>query len=147
MNPHAQSNQHDQAAGIRSAVHSASPKSFNGSPPRCVNTQIAAGDFGCWRTNQATPASLRAPSKTRVSHKPLNNRALCDQPHQPLGSRNINGGERGIRTLGTLACSTVFETAPFNHSGTSPQSAHLAFQPGLCNIIVWQSWPGHFAEK
>jgi hypothetical protein len=32
-----------------------------------------------------------------------------------------NGGERGIRTLGTLARSTVFETAPFDHSGTSPR--------------------------
>jgi hypothetical protein len=31
-----------------------------------------------------------------------------------------HGGERGIRTLGTLARTTVFETAPFNHSGTSP---------------------------
>ena len=31
------------------------------------------------------------------------------------------GGERGIRTLGTLARTTVFETAPFDHSGTSPQ--------------------------
>ncbi len=31
-----------------------------------------------------------------------------------------HGGERGIRTLGTLARSTVFETAPFDHSGTSP---------------------------
>ncbi len=31
-----------------------------------------------------------------------------------------SGGERGIRTLGTLARSTVFETAPFDHSGTSP---------------------------
>ncbi len=32
-----------------------------------------------------------------------------------------NGGETGIRTLGTLARSTVFETAPFDHSGISPQ--------------------------
>ena len=32
-----------------------------------------------------------------------------------------NGGERGIRTLGGLAPTTVFETVPFNHSGTSPQ--------------------------
>ena len=31
------------------------------------------------------------------------------------------GGETGIRTLGTLARSTVFETAPFDHSGTSPR--------------------------
>ena len=32
----------------------------------------------------------------------------------------LDGGEGGIRTLGTLARSTVFETAPFDHSGTSP---------------------------
>ena len=32
----------------------------------------------------------------------------------------FNGGERGIRTLGTLARTTVFETAPFDRSGTSP---------------------------
>ncbi len=31
------------------------------------------------------------------------------------------GGGRGIRTLGTLARTTVFETAPFNHSGTPPR--------------------------
>ena len=30
------------------------------------------------------------------------------------------GGEEGIRTLGTLARTTVFETAPFDRSGTSP---------------------------
>ncbi len=30
------------------------------------------------------------------------------------------GGERGIRTPGGLAPSTVFETAPFNRSGISP---------------------------
>ncbi len=33
----------------------------------------------------------------------------------------ICGGETGIRTLGGLAPTTVFETAPFDHSGTSPQ--------------------------
>ena len=32
-----------------------------------------------------------------------------------------SGGEGGIRTDGTLAGSTVFETAPFDHSGTSPR--------------------------
>ena len=30
------------------------------------------------------------------------------------------GGEGGIRTLGTIARTTVFETAPFDRSGTSP---------------------------
>ena len=40
-----------------------------------------------------------------------------------VGSRyqlKNNGGETGIRTLGTREGSTVFETAPFDHSGTSP---------------------------
>ncbi len=30
------------------------------------------------------------------------------------------GGEGGIRTPGTLASTSVFETDPFDHSGTSP---------------------------
>ena len=30
-------------------------------------------------------------------------------------------GEKGIRTLGTRKRSTVFETAPFDHSGISPR--------------------------
>ena len=33
---------------------------------------------------------------------------------------SINSGEIGIRTLGPLAGSTVFETAPIDHSGISP---------------------------
>ena len=32
-----------------------------------------------------------------------------------------SGGEGGIRTHGTREGSTVFETAPFDHSGTSPR--------------------------
>ncbi len=35
--------------------------------------------------------------------------------------KGTNGGEAGIRTLGTPKCSTVFETAPFDRSGTSPK--------------------------
>ena len=33
---------------------------------------------------------------------------------------SLIGGEGGIRTLGTRKRTTVFETAPFDHSGTSP---------------------------
>jgi hypothetical protein len=36
------------------------------------------------------------------------------------------GGETGIRTLGRLSPSTVFETAPFDHSGTSPRRVWAA---------------------
>ncbi len=42
----------------------------------------------------------------------------------------INGGEGGIRTLGTLTRTTVFETAPFNHSGTSPPVVRARLCPG-----------------
>ena len=37
-------------------------------------------------------------------------------------SVKVSGGEGGIRTHGTREGSTVFETAPFDHSGTSPRS-------------------------
>ena len=40
------------------------------------------------------------------------------QPWSPFSVDN--GGETGIRTLGTREGSTVFETAPIDHSGTSP---------------------------
>ena len=33
---------------------------------------------------------------------------------------DISSGEGGIRTLGSPKTTAVFETAPFNHSGTSP---------------------------
>ena len=34
----------------------------------------------------------------------------------------LNGGEGGIRTHGTDKSTTIFETVPFDHSGTSPFS-------------------------
>lgn len=34
-------------------------------------------------------------------------------------------GKGGIRTLGTRKCTTVFETAPFNHSGTFPKKSEF----------------------
>src|ERR1700724_2353781 len=41
-------------------------------------------------------------------------------PHNASLDRDRNGGEGGIRTHGPVARSTVFETAPFDRSGTSP---------------------------
>jgi hypothetical protein len=38
--------------------------------------------------------------------------------------RYTSGGESGIRTLGTVASSTDFESVPFDHSGNSPIGAH-----------------------
>ena len=38
----------------------------------------------------------------------------------PLRTRFHSGGKGGIRTLGGPEPTTVFETVPFNHSGTFP---------------------------
>jgi hypothetical protein len=42
-------------------------------------------------------------------------------PEIPLVHEASGGGEGGIRTHGTLARTTVFETVPIDHSGTSPR--------------------------
>lgn len=42
-----------------------------------------------------------------------------------------NSGEGGIRTFGTVARTTVFETGPFNHSGTSPDDALTKIKQAL----------------
>jgi hypothetical protein len=41
-----------------------------------------------------------------------------------------NGGEGGIRTHGTRKGTTVFETAPIDHSGTSPHERVWPAQGG-----------------
>ena len=44
---------------------------------------------------------------------------------RPLGHLSVKntvyGGEGGIRTHGDRTATPVFETGPFDHSGTSPQ--------------------------
>ena len=50
---------------------------------------------------------------------------LCDAHHEKQKAYRRDrlfglGGERGIRTLGTVAGSLVFETSQFNHSCTLP---------------------------
>ncbi len=48
-----------------------------------------------------------------------------------MGARRLGGGEGGIRTPGPRKRTTVFKTAAFDHSATSPEpefsSAALAF--------------------
>ena len=43
-----------------------------------------------------------------------------------------SGREEGIRTLGPRERSTVFETAPIDHSGTSPRSGSVFYDDCLC---------------
>lgn len=43
----------------------------------------------------------------------------------------IDSGKKGIRTLGTRESTTVFETAPIDHSGIFPnKAAKLRYFPG-----------------
>ena len=50
-----------------------------------------------------------------------NTRKIRPHPDRENDSLKGCGGEGGIRTHGTREGSTVFETAPFDHSGTSPR--------------------------
>ncbi len=49
------------------------------------------------------------------------NRTPC-----PLFGVQIIGGEGGIRTLGTVARTPVFETGAFDHSATSPYGGYTS---------------------
>ena len=51
------------------------------------------------------------------------------------------GGEGGIRTHDTLARIPVFETGPFNRSGTSPEARILAdSQPQVMKAAAHGAW-------
>ena len=56
------------------------------------------------------------------------------QHHGPFRLFSVDGGEGGIRTHGTLARTTVFETAPIGHSGTSPWRALIGTRPAGRNL-------------
>ena len=60
-----------------------------------------------------------------------------------------NGGEIGIRTLGTVASTTDFESVPFGHSGISPTariitavylSGKALFQKNACYQLLARLW-------
>ena len=53
-----------------------------------------------------------------------------------LISKRGDGGGGGIRTHGTLARTTVFETAPIGHSGTPPQGSFRAAEANAQNPLL-----------
>ena len=68
------------------------------------------------------PAELRGKNRQHLADAAPGHCILCGGTLRSTGMADgPSGGETGIRTLGTLAGSTVFETAPFDHSGTSPR--------------------------
>ena len=57
---------------------------------------------------------------------------LLERKNVPAGTLISNGGEAGIRTLVTgVTGKTVFETAAFNRSATSPQVAKNGGETGI----------------
>ena len=61
----------------------------------------------------------------------------------PPASRRMDllCGERGIRTLGTVTSTTVFETVPFDHSGTSPEELRR-----YIFLMSFEKLPDHFTS-
>jgi hypothetical protein len=84
------------------------------------------GDSGTLRGwhNARGGASLRegdrfdSPLSAQFNGDGSGDRALMVGQNWPKSCHN--GGEAGIRTLGTHKGTTVFETAPIDRSGTSP---------------------------
>ena len=60
---------------------------------------------------------MLSPNRTTLE----NNGKIRPQPDWENTFAGASGGETGIRTLGGVSPTTVFETAPFDHSGTSPR--------------------------
>ena len=63
------------------------------------------------------------------ARNPAELRGFADQLLNFRGNPRLGGGEGGIRTLGTRESTTVFETAPFDHSGTSPRPDRASASP------------------
>ena len=82
-----------------------------------------------WRAKAATRMGHRLPrDNSIVSHGHGGRRS--DTGFGIDASSRVVGGEGGIRTHDTLARIPVFETGPFNHSGTSPKSGLPLLLPG-----------------
>ena len=61
----------------------------------------------------------------------------------PNGLLNNYWGERGIRTLGTIARALDFESSPFDHSGISPKkerrkNAFIFWKILICRHVFWK---------
>ena len=67
-----------------------------------------------------------------VGGYPTHDFQSCTFDHSVISPQKhctLNGGEGGIRTHGDHTATPVFETGPFDHSGTSPQSTWPLAEP------------------
>src|SRR4051812_8966102 len=80
-------------------------------------------DFGVPRTNCRNSRPLR------TAKEPVN-AGFCDAREKNSPICGLYGGERGIRTPGTLSGTAVFKTACFNHSHISPRGGPVTIIRG-----------------
>ncbi len=73
-----------------------------------------------FKINKFFQQSLFGPFFAKFAHFLENSKGRKRTKKEPFEALLKLGGS-GIRTHGTLACSTVFKTAPINHSGIPPK--------------------------
>ena len=79
--------------------------------------RISRGGATSPRTQPSRPPRSRQPSH---GHKGRKKRIHIKKKEANLMFASFFCGKAGIRTLGTRKGTTVFETAPIDHSGTFP---------------------------
>ena len=91
--------------------------------PRGFWTSLRLRGFGWSNRRRRQPTHLHCPS-TCLPVSPASQSKTAG-----VDLVLTDGGEGGIRTHGPRKRSTVFETAPFDHSGTSPLAERVGFEP------------------
>ena len=113
-------------------------ESFNGCGWMKTGGSGQTLDIKDFRTGRNPPETLALNGRTSPSSRAANaTQRDGSQPNSARGFRGLVmsgyqgekfagliGGEGGIRTHGTREGTTVFETVPIDHSGTSPRAAH-----------------------
>ena len=104
-------------------------------PPIWLAERVGLCGTSLCRTPSAGSAGLRGRAPTRASKfapgkfvEPVASNLPSAQPaikKAPFGAFFMAGGEGGIRTHGTPKRTTDFESAPFDHSGTSPHGRQI----------------------
>ena len=93
---------------------------------------MSGDDENAAKTTEESTRNDQRRKRKRGRNKLCHLHHICTGPKTavfgPLSSTELSplfsGGEGEIRTHGTLAGSTVFETAAFDHSATSPHPGH-----------------------
>ena len=81
-------------------------------------SHVERGESGEWLI--FTPRHLEGSVVAALVSQFVSHRAVTEKKYDVTKTRRRSGGEGGIRTHEGLAALPVFETGPFNHSGTSP---------------------------